>query len=318
MPAKFGGPLRLALLISLALSAACAPAGSARAQEDFGALWQDGKAELNGYRLSIGRYGEPRAGEAVMIFVTEPFSRSQLVKLDDPSSNPADAVEVLKLNLVRDFQTGIYDYNTMVSVFSRSEDFAPLKVSMSSAEWCGHVYDELRIRDAGIEEKRFSYFEGETVERTIPGVTGGVLEDNFPILLRGLRGAYLGPGAMKKVRVLPGTFASRLRHRPLEWQVAEIERLGAPERVRVPAGTFDAMVYVVRMPGREGRFHIERDAPHRILRWSWTSALASGAPAFLGGDETGELTGTARLPYWRLHGNGDERLRAEIGLAPVR
>lgn len=57
--------------------------------------------------------------------------------MDDPARNPDDAYDVLKLNLVRDFQTGVYDYNTMVSLFVRSESFEPVKVAFASTEWCG-------------------------------------------------------------------------------------------------------------------------------------------------------------------------------------
>jgi hypothetical protein len=306
--------MRYALILLISASAACAPVPSAGADPDFSAHWHDGKAELDGYRLEISRYGEPRSGEAVMVFVTEPFSRSKRVKLDDPAAHPGDAVDVLKLNFVRDFQTGLYDYNTMVSLFSNSDDFSPMKVTMSSAEWCGHVYEELAIGDRGIDLKTLSYFEGESATRTLDR-RAGILEDQLYVLLRGLRGAYLQPGAHREIPFLPGPMISRLAHRPAEWTTVRIERGAASERVTVPAGAFEAIVYTVRTPGREGRFHIESAWPHRILRWEWTSPGATqGAAAFLGGDERGELTGTARLEYWKLHGNGDERYRAQLGL----
>jgi hypothetical protein len=34
------------------------------------------------------------------------------------------------------------------------------------------------------------------------------------------------------------------------------------------------------------------------------------------GCDSGELLGAARLPYWQLHGNGDERYLKRLGLAP--
>jgi hypothetical protein len=116
------------------------------AQPQFDRHWYDGKAELDGYRLVVSRYGENRSGTAVMVFVTEPFSESMRVKMDDADANPGDTFTALKLNLVRDFQTGVYDYNTMVSVFARAETMEPVKVSFSSAEWCGQTVD-LRSAD---------------------------------------------------------------------------------------------------------------------------------------------------------------------------
>ena len=78
-----------------------------------------------------------------------------------------------------------------------------------------------------------SYFENESSERTLPGRTDGVLEDNLFIQLRGLRGDYLPPGGSREVAFLPSAFQRRLRHRPLAWTTAEIERLAEPETVTV-------------------------------------------------------------------------------------
>ncbi|MBN1477549.1 hypothetical protein JXA47_12410 [Candidatus Sumerlaeota bacterium] len=286
------GPI--AALIMIASAALAAPT--------FESHWRDGRAELDGYRLTIERYGEIRQGEAVMIFVTEPFSESQLVKVDDPSANPADTFEALKLNLVRDFQTGVYDYNTMVSVFTHAADFSPAKITFTSAEWCGHVYEELRFRPEGIESQIFSYFEGESGASTLTPEPDGVAEDNLFITLRGLRGAPLEPGETREVAFLPSAFQRRLWHQPLAWTTAEIERQVETEIAEVPAGEFETIVYEVRVAdGRTGRFNVELEYPHRIVRWDWRS-------------EIGELTGSERMAYWQLNGAGDESHLEALGL----
>ena len=298
-----------ALALTTVLSAAAA-------QTDFSSHWHDGRAEIDGYRWTVTRYGESRRGQAVMVFVTEPFSESKRVKLDDPSRDPSDAVDVLKLNLVRDFQTGIYDYNTMTSVFARSEDFSPVKVSFTSAEWCGHVYEELLFDSGRVRERFFSYFEDESSSQELDRKPGGVAEDNLFILLRGLRGAYLEPGQTRSVPLLPGALYRRLTHRTIDWTSAEIERQVEPQQVEVPAGSFSTIVYVVTTEdGRTGRFFIETQYPHRVVRWQWEPARAAlRAPE---ASETGELTGTVRVKYWQLHDNGDERWLDELGLTTV-
>ncbi len=94
-----------------------------------------------------------------------------------------------------------------------------------------------------------------------------------------------------------------------------MERLVRPETVHVPAGAFMTDVYVVRIAGqREGRFHIERAYPHRVIRWSWKAEPNSGAGEKLGGTDTGELAGSARLEYWKLHDPGDESYLRQLGL----
>jgi len=292
-------------------------AGAAASEPTFEQTWRDGKAELDGYHLAVMRYGEWRAGQAVLVYVTEPFSMRRRVKVDDPSKDPADTFEALKLNLVRDFQTGIYDYNTMTSVFARSSDFAPSKISFSSAEWCGHVYEELRFDRAAVRQSVRSYFENESGDRDLKAPRGGVPEDNLYILLRGLRGAYLRPGETRTVPFLPSAVTRRLTHRAASWGSATIERSARAERVIVPAGTFASRRYVVTSDdGREGIFWVEEAAPHRLLRWTWSGAARGSR---MGGDaaERAELTGTVRVPYWNLNRNGDERRLRELGLEPL-
>jgi hypothetical protein len=270
--------------------------------QDFSAHWHDGHAELDGYRLTVSRYGQERLGHAVMIFVTEPFSQSKMVKVNDHAKNPKDTFDALKLNLVRDFQTGIYDYNTMVSLFVRSADFEPVKVTFTSAEWCGHVYTELLYGNAGIQVRNESYFEDETETRKLPRPGNLVSEDNLFVLLRGLREDYLKPGESVMVDYLPGVFFSRLTHTKMNIVKAEISRREDGERVEVPAGSFETIVYDVDASGRKGVFYVEAAYPHRIVRWE------------LPPDVRGELTGAKRLQYWHLNKEGDESHLKELGL----
>lgn len=296
----------LASAVIACLMAVVGGGALARDKGDFVSYWHDGKAEIDTYEIEVSRYGEPRRGQCVMIFVTEPFSDSKRVKLDDPSRNPEDKVDVLKLNLVRDFQTGIYDYNTMISVFSRTADFAPVKISFSSAEWCGHVYEEMRIDPERITGHYYSYFEGESGPLDLERPDGGLIEDNLFIRLRGLRKDFLEPGERKVFPFLPGTFHGRLSHQPPVWTTIGIVRKGEPERVEVPAGEFTAIVYELEIAGgRRGTFHIDANYPHRILRWT------------LAPDIRAELMGTTRTQYWSQNGNDDEHFLRALGLEPI-
>ncbi len=298
--------------ISLLVLAATAASAQEPVPVDFSDHWHDGYAELNGYRWEGARYGELRSGQAVMVFVTEPFSKTKRVKVNDHTRNPDDTEDVLKLNLIRDFQTGIYDYNTMVSVFARTSDFSPIKTTFTSAEWCGHVYGEQWFDEGKLREQNFSYFEGETGDRTLEWKPGGVTGDHLFIRLRGLRGDFLAPGEKKSFPFLPGMFFRRLAHRDLAWTTVDITRLDELQSVAVPAGTFETITYVLTAEGRRGQFDIESAYPHRIVKWSWSSMSASGPSG-----ESGELTGTTRLKYWGLHANGDESYLEELGLAPL-
>lgn len=284
------------LPLLLALGGACArplPAPSV----ELDPSWYDGRAELASYEWRVSRYGEERRGEAVAILVTEPFSSTRHVKVeaDDPQ-----AVTVLKLNLMRDFRTGIYDYDTMLSTFVRVSDLAPLKVAFSSAEWCGQVYEQLDLWGDRIEHRVHSYFEGESADLQLGRPGDGLLEDELLVWLRGLGGAPLGPGESRLVPVLESSFLRRLEHRPARWLEAVLARAPEPVTVEVPDGSHAALRYEVRLPGRTGTFHVERAAPHRILAWRWER---DGRML-----EEARLVGSRRLAYWEHNGADDEPL----------
>lgn len=299
--------------VALALSwllVACAEvparAEPAHASELFWRHWSDGKAELSGYELVQPRYGELRRGRAVLVYVTEPFSRSKRVKVDrhDPS-NP-DHVVVMKLNHVRRFQTGIYDYGLLTSVFvDPNDDFRPLKISFSAQEWCGHVYEEATFDADRAAVNTRSYFEGETTEATLPLPEGTLSEDALYIAVRQLGGEKLA--AMKAEGVLPGATFRRLQHKPLALHAAPLSWDGSPKRVDVPAGAFEvAEARYTRPDGTTCTFQVEVPYPHKIVGWSCTDG------------EHARLTGSTRLPYWQTHGEGDEKLLQQLGLAPMR
>ncbi len=125
---------------------------------NFKEYWFEGKAEITSYKLEQFRYGEPRSGTAVLIFVTEDFLPKAQVKANKKNDSN---IPVLKLNEVKNFNTGIYPYSIMQSTFyPLAVDSHALKVSASIQEWCGHRYTQLNNRE-NFEIISNSYFEGE-------------------------------------------------------------------------------------------------------------------------------------------------------------
>jgi len=291
------------------MTAVAAVAAPARADDaaTFWAHWGDSKAELSGYRLVQPRYGQPRDGTAVLIVVTEDFDDAARVKADQkrPGTFP-----VVKLNAVRDFQTGIYDYNVMTSTFlavdARDGEGAlgVAKTSFSSQEWCGHVYQQWVRRGGELRGALHSYFEGEADQTpTLPWRAGGVVEDALPVLVRGLRGELVAAGASRTVPFLPSSLRARLSHRPQAWGEATISRDAAPRKVKTALGELAAFtVTVAERGGDTTRYVVEAAAPHRLLSWESSTG------------ESGTIRGSARLPYWQLNANGNEDKLKLLGL----
>lgn len=276
------------------------PAAPARrASEAFLRAWGDGHAEMSGYRAVVSRYGELRPAEVVLVYVTEPLDRRTLIKDDDAPEERR--LPVLKLNASLRFQTGIYPYSVLTSVFSPvdgygPERFAPVKVTLSAQEWCGHVFHGVWPGADRFVSRGYSYFasEGEADEE-VPVAAGALYEDALLIQLRELDGPFAGGGDWSGALV-PSLWANRRAHQPLRPVQATItrSRAGAVERFALRYGSYTRT------------FEVEREGARRVLGWTASDG------------EEARLAGTARLRYWELHGNGDERYRERLGLAPLQ
>ena len=296
-------PTRISLVLALLIFLALTPILLAQG-DDFGSYWYQGQAEITSYDLEQARYGEVHPGQAVLIFVTEDFSASKHVKLDNPRSAGDDRVPVLKLNLTKKFDTGVYPYSMMTSVFTPvgGGEGQPLKITTSSQEWCGHTFAQLDRIDGGYRVREHSYFESEgdrdlelDVART---------EDGLWTLLR-IDPEQLPTGSFT---LIPGSMFQRLRHQP--WVPRRVEASLSPHPSN-PA----LRVYTLTYPelGRTLAIHFEAAFPHTIEGWeeSYRSGWGSGARVL-----TTRATKTARkmLDYWNRHDLDDAPLRSELGL----
>lgn len=265
----------------------------------FEAYWSRGLAEVTSYRLEQARYGEVHPGQAVLIFVTEDFSREKQVKLDRPEAAGEDRARVLKLNLTKKFSTGVYPYSMMSSVFTPVEGGSSLKLTSSAQEWCGHVWAQLNRRDGHFEVAAYSYFESEGDQSLeLPLLP---LEDEIWTRLR-LDPASLPTG---KIEILPATFYLRLAHRSFKPYSAQASR--------VEAGADGLAQYRLDYPELERTLIIRYRAafPHEI------ESFEESYPDGRGGQRlttSGRRQERLMLDYWRHNGLDDAGWRAKLGL----
>lgn len=266
--------------------------------DGFKQYWYAGKAEINSYSLNQSRYGEQHKGKAVLIFVTEDFSKQKQVKLDNTSQAENDKINVLKLNFIKNFITGIYPYAMMQSVFTpvaRSKYPNSLKTTMSSQEWCGHVFTQLNLNEKEFNISSFSYFEQEgDVNTSIKKI---LLEDEIWNIIR-LEHAALPLG---DIQILPGLFFTRLNHVKLEPQSAFATK----------KETENVITYSIDLPALKRNLSIrfEKELPHKILGWEekfevdgikqYTSAL---------------IDKTLVIDYWTKNKNEFQYLRDSLNL----
>lgn len=263
---------------------------------DFLSYWNQGLAEITTYKLEQARYGELREGHATLIFVTEPFSDAEQVKSDRPSSE--ESTEVLKLNFVKKFNTGIYPYSMMNSTFiptSVSSSGTLIKSTCSSQEWCGHSFTQWNKSKNGYRLQQYSYFQSEgDLEKELEDV---LLEDEIWSLLR-INPALLPEGGFK---MIPGNFYSRLKHIAYDEFEAEAEL--------VESGEY--LIYTLGYPmlGRTLEVKFSRTFPYTID--SFIESYRDGENVL---STKAVLLERKMLDYWNKNSNEDSHYREELGL----
>jgi len=275
--------------------------------KEFDSYWNQGKAEISSYNLYQARYGEMREGEAHLIFVTEEFSKQKLVKLDDVSLPADQKIPVLKMNLIKKFQTGIYPYSMMLSSFVHTTGVAPwqaIKLSMSSQDWCGHVYSQLNLKPDHYVYHTHSYFESKhEIHKKIDRYT---TEDAIWNLIR------INPDALiqsDSIMIIPSLLYSRLSQTEIKPYRASTKKLELDD---------GNLLYHIDYPSMARSLAIEYEPffPFTIVKW--TEEYVDGF-----GDQAKLLTTTAvrkrsiMLDYWNKYKNSDSSFLKELELQPA-
>ncbi len=274
--------------------------------------WKKNSAELNRFELNQVRYGEIHKGQAVMIFVTEPFLPKTQVKYDGLTTNEKK-VEVLKLNFQKNFYTGIYPYSIMTSVFTPfvSTPQFSYKVTTSSQDWCGQSFFQLNKRNESYVAKIFSYFQSQGDKEI--NIEQALLEDEVWNRIR-LNYQNLPVG---EIEIIPSSQYVRLMHVELKTYKAEA-KLGTvnnPEFSDEEIFDYSITYYDIK---REFHYLFEKEFPHKIIGWKETYIPL----AFTGIKEpmttSAKLVKSIRLDYWNKNKNEHDGLRREFGVFEIK
>ncbi len=252
-------------------------------------------AEISTYELSQSRYGETHPGHAQFVFVTEPFLTGPQVKNE---YGGGESVDVLKLNALRTFNTGIYSYRTMTSTFQPIELATyphALKTNTSIQDWCGQAFQQLNKSETGWRGELRSYFQrAGDQDFELPEVW---LEDELWLRLR------LDPSSLPTGRfnAVPGAVVTRFNHRLIQ----------AEEAVAALKSRGKLTSYILRYPELERRLIIRFDTefPHIIREWEEIGPR---------GTTTAKLTHRImNSEYWSENRPEDAKKRKSLGLEPV-
>ncbi len=292
--------MKLLYFLSLQLFVIFASQGLANS-EQFSKYWHAGLAEISSYDLEQVRYTELHRGTATLIFVTEPFSKTKQVKLDDYQS--PEKVDVLKLNYTKNFYTGVYPYHVMTSSFVPQTGGAALKVTTTIQEWCGHIFSQINRTKKGYNYQLYSYFEsdGDQSKSLKPALP----EESLWAQVR------INPQALPigEFKLYPSQEISRFKH----WDYQIVTATGKlTEHLRDK----QLMTYTLAHEQPQKRslsLHFTREFPHEIVAWEEKCYLVEKGKEI---ETTTRATKkkTVRWPYWQMNSNKDKVKLKDLGI----
>lgn len=295
----------------LALVAVAVPlAWYSQAEENlFWRQWGDGQAEVAAYDLVVPRDKEMRRGVAVSIFVTETFSNTLRVKAE-PGKHPSnDMVPVMRMNLIKDFQTGVSDTNDLLSAFATLMPVNGLaagvltKTVYSRQDWSGSTFNMATLDKNRVKVTTHSPVDGEAdQQRELAMQPNGMTEDGLWFWIRGWAQPVLNPGEVKAVPMLttaePGSGV-------LTWTNVQLKHAPVTKRIAVDGQQIEADLFTAQiMNGARKDFYVERGGERRILRWDFSTG------------ERGQLIKSARLKYWEMRSKSSEGVLKQLGVLP--
>ncbi len=263
--------------------------------EEFKEYWYNGSAEITSYSLLQERYGEIREGTVVNIFVSEDFLPEAQVKAN---SSANENISILKMNQMKNFNTGIYPYSIMTSTFSPiATKEHPLKITNSVQEWCGQVYMQLNNRD-DFEIESHSYFEGEADQKLSLPKT--YVENELWNLIR------INPEElpMGDIMIIPAFEYLRLRHKEIKQHNA-FASLKQGDSITI---------YTLNYPDlqRQLTLFFNSTFPYEIEKWEEINAAAKNDTLRL--KTTATKLKRIKSEYWTKNKNEHKGLRDSLNL----
>lgn len=249
-------------------------------------LWEDGLSEMSYYDASCILYDTRRKYTRVHLMNRQFLDVRRRIKPGEKTE--AEWIRpVFKMIIAEEIPTENYNYRFLTTVFLERPGLEPVKVAVSSQDWCGTTLKHLtweRFLSPDPETWfsviiSLSYFpdEGDQVYSDKANV------DPYEALFLLARAVVAAGGEQRPMRLLKSMRTNHGAQR--EPTDAVLKPEGDPRPITVGLGTFDAQRVVVEWTGAPTWLDVETVPPYRLL-------------AFRAGDVEAQLRYVERGPYW--------------------
>ncbi len=274
--------------------------------KNFKSYWYGYGAEISRYQLTFSRYGVPREGNAILIFVTEDFLPNQQVKAEIFNSRKK-SIPILKLNSIHRFETGVYDYSIMQSIFTpilfSQTKASTYKVTTTVQDWCGHVFSQLNLQKEFYKGTVFSYFEKEGDKQFY--LKKALLEEELWMKIR------INPKALPEgeFECIPSSLTSTIRH--MTPKVLKAKATLSIEKVDKQS-LYRYTIEYLFIP-RKLSIYFTQGFPYHIISWEEIQELSFRKKKILAKTKA-VRTHALMLDYWNHNSLKDEKIRSKLGL----
>lgn len=250
-------------------------------------IWEDGLSEMSYFDATCMIYDKPRKYTRVHLMNRQHMDTTFFVKASEHSKDPKPAFKFIISEVI---PTNNYNYRFHITSFMERPSLLPIRVSVSSQEWCGTTFKYLNWeRNKEVPPKNWSldvcglsYWPTEG-DRWFPHADKSYI-DAYESLFVYARAVVAAGGEAHRMKLLKSMHNNHMPdHKPLD---ANLRTDGQPRKISVPLGKFTAQRVVLDWNGAETWFEVEAVAPFRLL-------------AFKADDVEAQLRFIERRSYWQ-------------------
>lgn len=247
-------------------------------------VWEDGFSEMCYYDATCEIYGRVRAFTRVHLMNRESMDERRWIKA---AGNETYILPVFKMVISEEVPTENYNYRFLTTAYLERPSLEPVKVGLSSQEWCGHSFKILQWSrfqenlpgEWSLDLCSYSDMPDEG-DRWTPHLSS---VDAYESLYLFARAVVASGGESRAMRLLRS-----LRHNrgaDPEPVRATLRLEGEPRDTTVPLARFRVQRVVLEWEGPETWFDVEIAEPFRLI-------------AYRAGDVRSALRFVERRAYW--------------------
>ncbi|MEE9296804.1 MAG: hypothetical protein V3W34_17810 [Phycisphaerae bacterium] len=243
-----------------------APASDAWKRFSELSIWEDGLSEMCYYDATCNLLDKPRKYTRVHMMNRQYMDTTFFIKASKHTKAPRPAFQFI---ISEEIPTDNYNYRFLITAFMERPSLRPIKVAVSSQEWCGTTvkyltwerHKEVPPKNWSLDVCCYSYLPTEG-DRWFPHADKAYI-DAYESLFVYARAVVASGGEARPMKLLKCMHTNHMPDpEPLD---ATLRVEGQARKIKVPLGKFTAQRVVLDWKDAPTWFDVETAPPYRLL-----------------------------------------------------